>query len=482
MTTIETKLGAVEGVSDRGVQIFLGLPYAAPPVDDLRWRAPQPAPAWQGIRDATRHGDRCFQPPYPPVLNFGDIPGAFSEDCLYLNIYTPGADGKKRPVMFWIHGGGNIQGSANEYDGATLARENDVIVVAINYRMGIFGFFDLSRFGEDFTGSANIGFQDQIAALAWVRDNIADYGGDAGNVTIMGESAGGGAVLALIGCPSADKLFGKAIAFSPADTPESPVDNVAMLSATQQTAPEELLSNLRTKTGAELFNIQLTGGFSVSPHIDGVVVTRSAANALRERGADGPALISGCCKDEGTYLGPLMAAIPGAMDIMMPMFAKAIGAGDADRYLRFLDKQVGDDDSNKKIVRFWYDLFRAAAMRSVLAATEGGAGGWLFNFEVPTANPLGVTHASEIAFTFNAFKNDTPMVTFHDKKDPAIQDFANKWSQTFTNFARTGDPNGAGLPQWPQYDATTRACLIADLPPRIEEDPDGEARAAYGLA
>jgi len=226
MTTIETKLGSITGSTERHATAFLGIPYAASPVGELRWMPAAAAPAWSGTFDGTLPPHRSLQPPYPEVLSGFSIPGEESEDCLYLNIYTPAVDGKRRPVMFWIHGGAYIQGAANEYDGTTLARENDVVVVAINYRLGIFGFFDLSRFGPDYAGSASLGFQDQIAALSWVRDNIADFGGDPDNVTIWGESAGGGSVLALLGAPSAEGLFHKAVAFSPGEVTGPAVDNV----------------------------------------------------------------------------------------------------------------------------------------------------------------------------------------------------------------------------------------------------------------
>lgn len=244
MTQITTRAGTLTGIEKSGTKTFYGIPYAAPPVGSLRWQPPQKISAWSGERDATAPGNRSIQIPYMEALAGMGAPGEESEDCLYLNIFAPDADNRPRPVMVWIHGGAYIQGSANEYDGGILAAENDVVIVAINYRLGIFGYMDLSPLGAEYEGSASLGFQDQIAALEWVRDNIADYGGDPENVTIFGESAGGGSVLALMGAPKAKGLFHKAIAFSPGDIIDGPQDNVAALSSNLDLEGEALLKHL----------------------------------------------------------------------------------------------------------------------------------------------------------------------------------------------------------------------------------------------
>lgn len=190
-TVVQTRLGRVRGVAHgRGVA-FLGLRYAKPPTGALRFAPPEPSGSWGDVYDATRLPPRCLQGPAPDLVGWpSDTPQ--SEDCLFLNVYTPAADERKRPVMLWIHGGSYVIGSANEYDGSVLAAQGDVVVVCINYRLNVFGFVDLSRLDSRLAGSASNGFRDQIAALHWVRDNIADYGGDPDKVTIFGESAGGG--------------------------------------------------------------------------------------------------------------------------------------------------------------------------------------------------------------------------------------------------------------------------------------------------
>lgn len=384
--------------------------------------------------------------------------------------------------MFWIHGGAYIQGSANEYDGTTLARENDVVVVIINYRLGPFGFINLSRFGDAYAGSSSLGFQDQVAALGWVKQNITHFGGDPDNVTIFGESAGGGSVLALLAAPSADGLFHKAIAFSPVDPGQPGPDNIPALAAHFECDEGEVLSKLKALDTNELFALSTNGVVQASAGIDGTIVTRSTCDAIRERGAAGVPLIAGCCKDEGTYLTDAVGSDDATWTAMAGMFAGMVtGSNDTGNYLAYLDQLLPGEGPRGRLVRIWYDAFRATSLRCAQAAAQAGAGGWVFNFNAPTDNPLGVTHASDVAFTFNTLRDAEQGFSFHDASDPVNQTLADQWSTTFANFARTGDPNGAGLPHWPQYQAHERACLVLDRPPRIELDPDGTVlRAAYG--
>jgi carboxylesterase type B len=201
--TVATDRGLVEGRAKEGVDQFLGIPYAAPPVGDLRWQPPAPAAAWSGVRSATNYGSRCPQ-------SGADAAPGMSEDCLSINVYTPPRKtGGPLPVMFWIHGGGFTSGAGDLYDGSTLARTNNMVVVTINYRLGVFGFLDVPGMSKQ--GGGNYGLLDQQAALRWTQRNIAGFGGDPGRVTIAGESAGGHSVCALLASPPAQGLFDKAI-------------------------------------------------------------------------------------------------------------------------------------------------------------------------------------------------------------------------------------------------------------------------------
>src|SRR5690348_10697779 len=211
---VETRRGRVRGQAEAGLAVFRGLPYARPPVGPLRFAPPEPPPAWTGTRDATRFAPSASQNGalIGPVMSLGI--GRTAEDCLYLNVWTPAADRRRRPVMVWIHGGAFVLGSGSQmlYDGATLARRGDVVVVTINYRLGAFGFLRLcERFGQRLPATGNEGLLDQIAALEWVRDEIAAFGGDPGNVTLFGESAGAMSVATLLGTPRARGLFRRAI-------------------------------------------------------------------------------------------------------------------------------------------------------------------------------------------------------------------------------------------------------------------------------
>jgi len=480
VASTETRLGPVTGSVQKGVLVFLGIPYAAPPVGERRWMPPQPADPWPTGLDAIRHPNRSLQPPYAGVLAGREIPGEFSEDCLYLNIYTPAADDSSRPVMFWLHGGAYVQGSANQYDGTALAIENDVVVVIINYRLGIFGFMDMSGFGSDYDGSAALGFQDQIAALSWVRDNIGDYGGDADNVTIFGESAGGGSVLALLAAPAAKGLFHKAIGFSPGEIMGPPQNYIPALSQKLNADGPDLLAKLRDLPADRLLALQLEGVVNTGASVDGTIVTAQPSQAILQSGSNGVPLITGCNKDEGSFMAD--AFPPESRELMIRRFAMAIGNGNTAAYLAHLKALVPSGDPREKLVRVWYDCFRASALRTAEASTVAGAGGWVYSFEVPGSTPLGTAHGSDVAFTFNRINHgEAGLAGFHEPTE-INRDIAGKWSKTFANFAKTGDPNGGGLPKWPQYDPAERACLVVDSDPKIVEDPDGEAlREAYGM-
>jgi len=488
--TVATSLGQIRGVREVGVLHFRGVRYGEPPVGDLRFLAPLASGPWAETLDATAFPNRCVQPD-------NGVPGAppdtpTSEDCLFLNIVTPSVTGARRPVLFWIHGGGFANGSANGYDGSVLAAQGDVVVVAINYRLGLLGFLDLGALGEVFAGSASNGLRDQVFALEWVRDNIADYGGDPGNVTIFGESAGGHSVHALLATPAADGLYHKAIAHSPgtADTP--PTDVVTPLLSHLGESRESLVDVLRAMTAEDLLAAQ-TALPSVGARVDGTVVTRTTDAAIVERGARGVPLIAGTNRDEGTFFTALYAAfVPEAaareqmMAGMNPGLASAVMAGsDPARYLDALKARYPDADAKEIQERIWGAMFLKAAMGSAASATAAGPGGWLYRFDLPTTvdflgQDVGATHGAEIPFTFNRFNSDDPgALVFYDPEDPVVRDLSQRWSDTIIAFARTGEPNGAGLPHWPRYDTASRQTLVLDADPRIDADLNREERELW---
>lgn len=292
MTQVETTLGTVEGSIVEGrngepVQRFAGIPFAAAPVDDLRFAAPQAHPGWSGVRDATEFGTIAPQEPSMVDGIMGLDPETWSEDCLYLNVWTQSAErGANRPVMVWIHGGGFTFGSGSSqlYQAERFVSGRDVVVVSVNYRMGLFGFMELGHLDAELAGSANNGLRDQIAALQWVRDNIAHFGGDPGNVTIFGESAGSMSVSLLMTAPEASGLFHRVIAQSGstngAHPPERAEANARLL---VDSLGLSTVAELRALDAAELLHAQ---GRSLLEAMQASTLIEAAAHG-------GPALGSG---------------------------------------------------------------------------------------------------------------------------------------------------------------------------------------------
>ena len=494
MNPTTTRLGAIQGIDSRGVQAFRGIPYAAPPVGERSFRPPKPAPAWSGVFDGTSWGPRAPQSDSP--LNAG-APGSLGEDCLVLNIYTPEAGAGTggagtRPVLFWIHGGAFVMGSGNEYDGSVLAAQGDAVVVTVNYRLGLLGFLDLSKYGDAYAGSASNGFRDQICALEWVRDNIADYGGDPGNVTIFGESAGGASVNAVISAPSADGLYHRAIAHSGGTPSTPPADLSGPLAAALKVEDSELLSALSAMSTSEILELQTRTGISGSgSSVDGLVVTRATHEAILEKGTEGVPYIAGSNRDEGTLFTSMVsgddADYAGVLATVGMNLARSTMLGaDPENYVVALRAANPDLDDRGVYERIWVDMFRRASIDNAVAASAAGPGGWLYRFDLPSTamgGSLGATHAAEIAFTFNAFELPTTALTFHDGSDPVVRDLARKWSDTVLAFARSGEPNGAGLPDWPRYSAEDRRSIVLDAESRIADGSlDVDARALWGEA
>ncbi|MBV04957.1 MAG: hypothetical protein CL474_03080 [Acidobacteria bacterium] len=487
MTTVTTQLGTIAGKSENGIQMFLGVPYGKPPVDERRFLAPEPHGPWSGTLDATRLGNRAMQPENPMGPPSAE---AFSEDCLTVDIYTPTADSGARTVLFWIHGGAYYIGSGNDHDGSILAAQGNVVVVAVNYRLGVFGFLDLSKYDDDLAGSASNGFRDQILALTWVRDNITDYGGDPNNVTIFGESAGGSSVNAILAAPSADGLYHRAIAHS-ATAITNPPSPLALGLATHLKVDEgDLLSCLQQLSAEELLAAQLGAGVLGEASVDGVVVTRDTYQAIAARGVP---YIAGSNLHEGTFMTSFapegtpfdpMTAVLGAM----PFDLLPVGT-EPGEYLAALRTAYPDDTDKTLYQRVYTEMFRRAAIRTSEAVAAAGSSGWLYRFDLPSSvmdGVLGATHGCEVAFTFNDYaRPEISRIAFahyHDPKDPVVRQLAQQWSDTVLAFARTGDPNGAGLPHWPRYSANQREVMILDAKSRIEHDPDRQLRERWGDA
>ena len=476
---IKTKLGIVEGKEAGPVRAFLGIPYAAPPVGELRWKPPAPAAKWSGVRKATDFGARCLQNDVFGDMNFRDSGG--SEDCLTLNLWTPAKDAKaKLPVMVWIYGGGFAAGGTSEprQDGTVLAQQN-VVVVSMNYRLGIFGFFvhpELAK--ESSHGSAgNYGLLDQRAALQWVHDNIAAFGGDPGNVTIFGESAGSFSVSAQMASPLSKGLFHKAIGESGAAFHSSglPFDPMSMraekdLKLATSTLGVSTLAELRAVPAEKLLTafFKPGGGFDFPPDIDGYFLPQSLSEIFAAGKQSDVPLLAGWNHDEGSFevaQKPTVASLKATAD-------KDFGDKSAD----FLKVYSAQDDSQAPRVAADYagDKFIAWSTWRWLDAQRKTGKKPLYRYRFDQAPPasdpkapdLGAYHSAEIEFVFGALDSKTKVPW-----RPADRQLSEQMQKYWANFARSGDPNGAGLPQWPVYNAETGwQFMVLDEKPEARKD------------
>jgi len=447
----EVRNGLLKPLRAKGVLAFKGIPYAAPPVGDLRWKPPQPAANWPSVRDATKYGDICTQIMPNPDNGIGQY--AASEDCLTLNVFTQDLNvNAKRPVMVWIHGGGfvNGSGSAELYDGSEFAK-HDVVLVSINYRLGRFGSFAHPLLTAEAKGEpvANYGMMDMILSLEWVRDNIAAFGGDKGNVTIFGESAGGMAVQKLMTAPSARGLFHKAIVQSGAGR-----ENVLYLdkpnprglpSAHDDGAAFVALLGVEATTAADLRAIpaeKILGAGDPStfsgggPIIDGKVIAETVMQTFD----------AGWQAQVPYLVGYNSAEFPSKPENVDASLKRTLGATTAD--LPALVATYADkDDMAARIVGdiiFGEPARHLAGIHSV-----GGQPTYLYRFDVLSPSVQGrfkgMPHAQERQYVFNTL-HTSPWPT--DANDQVQADFAIAY---WVNFAKTGDPNGKGLPAWPRY-------------------------------
>jgi len=429
--------GALRGFTTEGVEAFKGIPFAAPPVGPLRWRAPQPAARWSGTRDATRYAADCMQLPFPSdAAPLGTAP---AEDCLYANVWRPAGGSRKLPVMVWIYGGGFVNGGSSPptYSGAELARQG-IVVVSFNYRLGRFGTFahpQLTAANPDSGQLADYGYMDQLAALRWVKRNIAAFGGDPRAVTIVGESAGGMSVHALVTSPAAAGLFRGAVIQS-GGTASSNGASLATAEAagaafarTKGIAPDDprAVAKLRALSGDEIIDGLNLAAMApkasgeptyVGPVPDGKTIVDSLEAYRAGRFVHVPVMIGATSDDIGGATGPM---ITGARDLAGLLSAKGVPVF----YYRF--GYVADS--------------------------------------VRTPETRGASHASDIPYFFN-----TAAVKYGAQTTARDRAAAGVMSRYLVNFVKTGDPNGGGLPQWRPYAGATR--------PMMTLAPSGEAVVA----
>lgn len=464
VVTIET--GQVQGLASDGVVAFKGIPFAEQPVGALRWRPPQKAKAWTGVRPALKNGHDCLQAEVKGDPGMGTDLG---EDCLYLNVWRPAeASTKKLPVMVWIYGGGLVNGGTQPaiYQGDRFAREG-VVFVSINYRLGRFGFFAFPALSAERPDElkGNYGYMDQLAALQWVQRNIAAFGGDPKHVTLFGESAGGFSVHTLIASPLGKGLFQRAIVESGGGrTDEGPAPKLAVAEATgvafakaqgiegRDAAALAKLRELPAEKVTGNLNMYTSGVNAPTypgPVTDGKLVVETPQSAYLGRRQAVVALIVGA---NGADLG--FNASP-TMDALMAPFgtekAKALAAYDPDGSgnLAKVRNKVGMDQLMEEPARFDAAAFYAQGLPS-----------YEFRFDyvgdaLKARSPNGAPHASEIPYVFDKYGAPyIAMVTPSHSGEASAQDeaVAKTIHAYWLNFAKTGDPNGHGLPPWPRYD------------------------------
>ncbi len=497
MTTVETSLGTVQGTERRGSHIFLGIRYAQPPVGELRFRPPVPVTRWPGAYDATQFGASAPQPPPAADGPLAGPPEPTDEDCLFLNVFTPSPDAGKRPVLFWIHGGGYVSGSGRAYNGSVFVREHDVVVVTINYRMGPLGFMHVGHLEEGLDESANTGILDQICALEWTRDHIAAFGGDPDNITIFGESAGGTSTAMLIGCPRAEGLFHKAIVHSPhVDLIPVGEGHVAFTNRCIERLGGDPSSNgMETLRGASLEELQMLYGpdpenpgapglalrtpdsVGFSPAIDGSLIPRPVADTVRSRGAAGVPMMGGGCRHEGT----LFAQIVGTADYSEEEAIALIeGEGfDGRALLETYEKFSPGSSPREKLVYALTDtMFRNSMVRILDAAAEAGSPvwSWMCTWESDAFGGfLRATHAIELPFLWDWGDGKGGFFPMAGSGAPR-ESLGVAMRAYWASFARDGEPSADGAPDWPAYTVPDRSVMLLDAECRVEAGFDDDVR------
>ena len=488
--------GGLRGLERNGIAQFRGIPFAAAPVGERRFAPPGPAPSWSGERDATAFGARSLQVAGGATALLGDRSDDAAEDCLFLNVFTPACDDAARPVMVWIHGGGFVNGSASIpwYDGTSLAARGDVVVVTVNYRLGALGFLWLGDLDPTLRSSGVNGLLDQVAALEWVRDNIAAFGGDPHNVTVFGESAGAMSVSTLLAMPAARGLFHRAIAQSGAahntftTTTASAitaqvmdlvgVDTVAGLLA----APADSIVDAATKVEARMFEdpsglggpagIALAMAFQ--PVVDGEHLPEQPLRAIAAgRAADVP-LLTGTNLDEWNLFA-LMS--PGGLDDPRLLGRLERIFGDAhvvrDTYRATRPDATADDLWNAVLTDA---TFRLPAIRMVEARAAALSPTWQYLFTWATPAFGGVVkscHALEIPFVFGVLDAPGANLFLGDPIGEDLHELSRAMQDAWLAFARHGDPG------WPVWDETARPTQRFDVEPALLSDPMADERRLW---
>ena len=484
---VTTRAGRVEGAEGDGVRVFRAVPYAAAPVGTRRWRAPEPMVHWPFVWRATGTAPAAPQPvdasPGSGVLPGLDVTKT-DEDCLYLNVWAP-TGAAAAPVLVWVPGGAFVTGGAAipMYDGSALAARHGVVVVTVTYRLGALGFAAIEG------APPNRGLLDQVAALAWVRDNIEAFGGDPGNVTVFGESAGGGSVLHLLAMPSSRGLLRRAIVQSGATDLTLTADQAASVADRFTSALE---GDLSAKVGrvldaqqAAMFEAMAeVGAMPYHPFVDGEVVTARPLEAVGSAAVD---LLIGTTRDEmRMFLDPKSAELDRErVTRRAARYLASLGGDEA-----VAGELVASYDDDPRLATpgdVWSAIQTDGEMRRpadamATAHAEGGAGAtFVYRFDHPLTGDLGhlrACHASDLPYPFGTID----LAGWSTVVPPEAHRVSDAMQAAWAAFARTGDPSCDELGEWPEYDVTRRATMILDDAPRVADDPDGARRVIWERA
>jgi para-nitrobenzyl esterase len=503
---VETAAGKLRGASAAGIYSFKGIPYAASPAGRNRFMPPEPPQPWAGVREALAYAGHAWQlpnrPKRRPVLETLLGPADTTpegEDCLTLNLWTPGlGDGAKRPVMVWLHGGAFGYGSGNRAvtDGANLARRGDVVVVSVNHRLNIFGFLHLADIGGPaWAHSGNAGVLDLVAALRWVRDNIDRFGGDPGNLTIFGESGGGGKVSVLLAMPAARGLFHRAIIQSGAAVRVSTRERANALAEAVlkelgvgrtecerlQTVPAERLLAAPASRAVGRSRLPLLDRYDFGPVVDGSDLPQHPAEPGAPPTADDiPLMIGGTREESAFFLADDDAVWNGTLtDAELRDRLAAVAGGETDALLAVYRSAMPQASPGDRLIaaltgsNFW--------IRTVLLAERYAARprAPVYMYSLDWRSPaqggrVKAHHAMDLPFVF-----DNTEVADTTAGAPGARELAARISDTWIAFARNGSPNNPAIPTWPAYTAVDRATMILDTASRVVHDPDRDARLLW---
>jgi para-nitrobenzyl esterase len=506
---LETTLGKIRGLVEDGVHIFRGVRYGAPTGGPARFLPPSLPRPWTGVRDATSYAPRAPQPLRRMIPEIGDAligPGPTSEDCLFLNVWTPGpARNARRPVMVWLHGGGFRTGSGNSvfYDGKELARKHGAVVVTVGHRLNVLGFLHLPGIGgEKFSRSSNVGMQDIVLALEWVRDNIDRFGGNPAGVTIFGQSGGGGKTAILNGMPAARGLFHRAIIQSTlSDTAVTALEPPAAAEAAelllsrlglkpdqlgdlQKMPVEQLIAALtgaggQTRPGADisLRYVPVKDGRTLTVHPFQPGASELSATVPMMCGSNETEAVPYQNPDDPFWTSEI------ASDVTLREQVKRtirVDDAEADRLIALYRTHRPNDSRSDLALIMASDNSPLRLSSYVIAERKAAQGqaavyAYFFKWRSPVlGGRLRSMHCMEVPFVFDHV-DSTPFMNGAGEVRYAL---AGKMAEAWVSFARTGNPNHGGLPEWPAFDSTRRATLVFDTECRAVDDPYGEERVA----